>query len=90
LSAEADAVFDAGRALFRYYHEKARDNRKAPLDASFYDIREFFQGRNEQGRMNAKSTDEAYAALLMKLRAAQKTLAQKIAPKIYEYEFLKS
>jgi 16S rRNA G966 N2-methylase RsmD len=88
-SVEAQAVLNAGLALFRYYHEKARENRKAPLDASFYDIREFFQGRNENGKMNVKSADDTYAALLAELRAAQKTLAQKIAPNIYEYGFLR-
>jgi hypothetical protein len=89
LSAEAQAVLDAGRALFRYYHEKAQGKRKASLDASFYDIREWFQGRNENGKMNVTSSDEKYTALLAKLRAAQKRLAQKIAPKIYEYGFLR-
>jgi hypothetical protein len=89
LSAEDQAVLDAGRTLFRYYHEKAQGKRKASLDASFYDIREWFQGRNENGKMNVTSSDEKYTVLLAELRAAQKRLAQKIAPKIYEYGFLR-
>lgn len=86
---ESAAVLDAGRALFRYYHETIRGSRKAPVDASFYDIREYFQMRNEKGKMNPKSADETYNTLLAELRAAQKALAQQIAPKIYEYGFLK-
>jgi hypothetical protein len=86
---ESAAVLAAGRALFRYYHETIRGSRKAPVDASFYDIREYFQMRNEKGKMNPKSADETYNTLLAELRAAQKALAQQIAPKIYEYGFLK-
>ncbi|MDR0550646.1 MAG: hypothetical protein LBG72_01365 [Spirochaetaceae bacterium] len=86
---ESTAVLAAGRALFRYYHETIRGSRKAPVDASFYDIREYFQMRNEKGKMNPKSADETYNTLLAELRAAQKALAQQIAPKIYEYGFLK-
>jgi hypothetical protein len=54
-----------------------------------YDIREFFQGRNDKGRMNVKSTDEKYTELISNLRQTLSTLAVKIAPKVYEYEFLK-
>ncbi|MDR2602260.1 MAG: hypothetical protein LBC53_07400, partial [Spirochaetaceae bacterium] len=88
-SNEARAVLDAGRELWRYYHAKIRNNGAASANASFYDIREFFQGRKESGTMNAKSADETYNALIAALRAALKTLAAKIAPKVYEYGFLK-
>jgi hypothetical protein len=54
-----------------------------------YDIREYFQGRNEKGRMNARSEDEKYTALLSDLRFKLKILADVIKPKIYEYGFLK-
>ncbi len=84
-SAEAQEVFTAGRALWTYYHAQEGVN----VNASFYDIREYFQGRNDKGKMNNKSNDEAYTALLAELRAKLQTLAQKITPKIYEYEFLK-
>jgi hypothetical protein len=59
------------------------------VNASFYDIREFFQGRNDKGTMNTKSADETYAQLLGALREALKTLTQKIQPKVYQYGFLK-
>ena len=58
-------------------------------NASLYDIREFFQGRNEKGRMNSKSNDEKYTELISDLRNKLNVLADNIKPKIYEYEFLK-
>ncbi len=88
-SAEAVAVLDAGRELWKHYHAKTKNNRTASVNASFYDIREHFQGRKESGAMNIKSTDETYTALLAALRGALKTLTVKIQPKVYEYGFLK-
>jgi len=84
-SPEAQAVFDAGRELWRYYHSKPNVN----VNASLYDIKEYFQGRNEKGKMNNKSTDETYTNLTGNLREKLKLLAEKIEPKIYEYGFLK-
>jgi len=84
-STEAKAVFKAGRKLWGYYHSQ----KKANVNASLYDIREHFQGRNANGKMNNKSNDEIYNALIADLRLALKTLAAKIEPKVYEYGFLK-
>ena len=84
-SPEATAVFDAGRELWKYYHAQPNCN----VNASFYDIRAHFQGRNAKGRMNSKSKDEIYMKLIKKLREKLKILAKKIEPKVYEYEFLK-
>jgi hypothetical protein len=84
-SAEATAVFDAGRELWKYYHSQKGVN----VNASFYDIREYFQGRSDKGIMKSKSTDEIYTQLIGDLRGKLKLLAEKITPKIYEYEFLK-
>ena len=84
-SVEAAAVFDAGRVLWKYYHSKPNVN----VNASLYDIREYFQGRNDKGRMNPKSDDETYMELIGELRNKLNFLADKIKPKIYEYEFLK-
>jgi hypothetical protein len=63
-SAEATAVLDAGRELWRYYHSKIKGNLTVSHNASFYDIREYFQGRKESGNMNTKSTDETYTTLI--------------------------
>jgi hypothetical protein len=60
------------------------------VNASFYDIREFFQGRKDSGAMNTSSKDEIYNALLAALRNALKTLMAKIQPNVYEYGFLKA
>ena len=85
-SDEAKKVFDAGRELWKYYHSQKNIN----VNASFYDIREYFQGRNEKtGRMNNKSTDEKYTELIANLRQKLNLLSNKIAPKVYEYDFLK-
>ena len=86
---EAQAVLDEGRKLWTYYHKKIQNNKTAPVDASFYDIREFFQGRKESGTMNTKSDDDTYNALIKSLREALKVLAAAIEPKVYEYGFLK-
>jgi len=89
LSPEAAAVMEAGKALWKYYHKTIRSNRAASVDASFYDIRDFFQGRKDDGKMKTRSTDETYSILMSNLREAQKKLASHIAPKVYEYGFLK-
>ena len=93
-SAQAKAVFNAGRELWKYYHtnfDKVSNVVKVEynVNASLYDIREHFQGRNEKGKMNNKSNDETYTKLIDNLRDRLKILAQKIEPKVYEYEFLK-
>ena len=97
-SVEATAVFEAGRALWTYYHAQkffsfggvyeARGGYNP--NASLYDIRAYFQGRNSTGKMNLKSPDETYTALIADLRERLKDLAQKIEPKVYEYGFLRA
>lgn len=84
LSPEAQAVYDAGLALWRYYHGQPNAN----ANASFYDIRRHFQGETN-GRMNNDSDDENYTALIADLRDKMKLLARHIEPKVYDYGFLK-
>jgi hypothetical protein len=84
-SSEAQAIFDAGRELWRYYMKQENSN----PNASLYDIREHFQGRNDKGKMNNNSSDETYTQLIGKLREALKVLAEKITPKVFEYGFLR-
>ena len=85
LSAPAKAVYDAGLELWRYYHTQPNAN----PNASLYDIREHFQGRNDKGKMNNDSNDSQYTALIGNLRSKLKELAKEIEPKVYEYGFLK-
>ena len=85
MSREAAAVFEAGKELWSYYFTKRNIN----INASFYDIRRYFQGE-KNGRMNSKSeNDEQYNVLLKTLRDSQKNLAAKIAEKVYKYGFLR-
>ena len=84
-SSEAQAVFDAGKELWRYYMKQENIN----PNASLYDIREHFQGRNDKGKMNNNSSDETYTQLIGKMREALKVLAEKITPKVFEYGFLR-
>ncbi len=84
-SDESKNVFNAGREIWIYYHTQLYCN----VNASLYDIRAYFQGRNKNGRMNNKSKDEKYMNLIINLRGKLKILAKKIEPKIYAYGFLK-
>ena len=89
LSKEAQAVCESGKVLWTYYHETIRKLRTPPVDASLYEIREYFKGRNEKGKMKTKSADVRFNDLDTALRSALKKLAEKIQPKVYEYGFLK-
>lgn len=96
-SPEATAVFDADRELWKYYHAQQFPSTGGVtegrggynVNASLYDIREYFQDRNEKGRMNSKSDDARYMELIGNLRAQLAILADAIKPKVYEYGFLK-
>jgi len=94
-SAEARALFDAGRELWRRYRaadaapQAPQDRPPANANASLYDIREHFRGRDAVGRMSAKSRDGRFNELDAALRAALMALAKKIEPKVYEHGFLK-
>ena len=81
----AQSVLAAGREIWKYYFtmEDAKSN------ASFYDIKEYFQGRNDKGKMNATSNDKVYNDLMEKLKEAMQDLGEEIKPKVYEYGFLK-
>ncbi|MBM0597230.1 hypothetical protein JQ289_07050 [Helicobacter pylori] len=87
----ASRVFDAGREIYRYYHTQDFTNRSYNANISLYDIKEFFQGRNAQGKLNlpAKAKDGYYKQLYANLQDALKDLAKEIQPKVYEYGFLR-
>ncbi len=84
-------VFNAGKEIYRYYHTQNSTNPHYNANASLYDIKEFFQGRNAQGKLNlpAKAKDEFYKQLYANLQDALKDLAKEIQPKVYEYGFLR-
>lgn len=84
-SPEAQHLFDAGRKLWHYYHTMPDAN----PNASYYDIRDYFQGRNAKGEMNSSSEDAHYTLLVDNLRKAVTYLGDhKIAPKVYKHGFL--
>lgn len=89
-SQEAKAVLEAGKELFKHYHEQTRDSKDYNANAALYDIKAHFQGFNDKGKMNSpqKAQDEAYKEKLGILNYALKELAKKIEVKVYEYEFL--
>ncbi|RVY37242.1 hypothetical protein [Helicobacter pylori] len=90
-SSSASKVFDAGREIYRYHHTQDFTNRPYNANASLYDIKEFFQGRNAQGKLNlpAKAKDGYYKQLYANLQDALKDLAKDLQPKVYEYGFLR-
>ena len=57
---------DAGRELWRYYHQQPIAKEKP--NASFYDIRLYFQGtkttKSGKKQMNTESDDQTYSALI--------------------------
>ncbi len=95
-SDEAKEVLQAGKELFKHYHEQTRDSKDYNPNAALYDIKAHFQGFNDKGkgkdRMNPpqKAKDEAYKQKLGELNYALKNLAKRIESKVYEYEFLLS
>ncbi len=90
-SETALSVLNAGREIYRYYHAQDFTNHDYNANASLYDIKEFFQGRNAQGRLNSptKAKDKYYKQLYDNLKYALKDLAKEIQPKVYEYGFLR-
>jgi hypothetical protein len=87
LSAEAQAVLDAGRDLWRAYFSQTdpravRDDLKLNRpDAGWYQIRNALKRRNEAGDaapVDFTAFENAYAALSEKLR-----------PLVFEYGFLR-
>lgn len=92
-SSEAKAVMEAGRELWKYYmHHKDAELYGAQsinVNASYYDIRRYFQGVDEKGRMNTDSPDETYKALLAVLHEKLDILEKKIEQKVYEHGFLR-
>jgi hypothetical protein len=87
-SGAAQNVYNAGKNLWKYYHETIKTDTEGNVNASLYEINEYFKGRNGT-RMNNRATDEQFNELNGILQAALNQLAEKIQPKVYEYGFLK-
>lgn len=88
-SPEAQAVFDAGREIWRYYYQKTKGQNTASKQPTLYEIKEYFKGRKkEDGKMKNKSASNEFNRLEETLKGKLQILAEKIQPKVYEYEFL--
>ena len=89
-SQEAKEVLQAGKEIFKHYHEQTRDSKDYNPNAALYDIKAHFQDFNDKGKMNPpqKADDEAYKERLGTLNYALKNLAKKIEVKVYKYGFL--
>ena len=87
-SPQATDVRESALKLWQYYHEQ----KDAEAEASYYDIRSYFQGfttdKKGKKKMKSESKDEKYTTLLAVLREKMKILEQQIVPKVYEYGFL--
>lgn len=86
-SPAALSILQAGRKLYSYYHAQEGSN----PNASLYDIKEFFSGRDAKGKLNPPSIakDAHYKTLYTILKDALESLAQEIAPQVWEYGFLR-
>ena len=83
-------MLEAGKAVYQYYHEVRKQKGSGNLNASLYDIKEFFKGRNEKGQIKATSENYPHFNELMEtLRITLQSLAEAIRPKVYQYGFLK-
>lgn len=90
-SPEAKAVFEAGREVWRYYHNNYKSigvYTEYNPNVSLYDIKLHFKGVRGN-RMNNRSRDETFNALMDELGEKLKALGACIAEKVYEYGFLK-
>ncbi len=83
-SPEARALWEAGLALWKYYLSQSDAN----YNASFYDIRSYFQGTDDKGKMNNFSDDETYNKLLNEIRIKRNTLGEKIQKGVFKHCFL--
>jgi len=81
----AQSVLDSAKELWKYYQKQPDCN----VNGSLYDIREYFKGRDEKGKMKTKSNDQKYTELDISLKEKLRILGGKIELKVYEYEFLK-
>lgn len=88
LSKEAQDVYECGKEIWRYYMSQ----KDAQCNASYYDIRAYFQGFSENKRgqltMNSDSKDYNYLILKRTLTEALKALAVRISKKAYDHGFL--
>jgi len=80
----ANDILNDGKVLWEYYQKQPKIN----VNASLYEIKEHFQGRDANGKMNKTSQDAHYNDLMNNLKVDMKLMTEKIASKVYQYGFL--
>ena len=85
-SPEAINVLEAWKKLRKYYHNNCKG--EYLVNASYYEIREYFQWRDNSWKMKNSSDDSEYLKLLWELKSKMNLLAIKISEKVYKYRFL--
>ena len=84
MSPTAKQVWQIAKSLWQYYLSQPNIN----VNASFYDIKEYFKGRDKKGKMNKKSNDEQFNNYIKNLNQAMKALTKEIKTKVYQHKFL--
>ena len=84
MSPTAKQVWQIAKFLWQYYLSQPNIN----VNASFYDIKEYFKGRDKEGKMNKKSNDEQFNNYIKNLNQAMKALTKEIKTKVYQHKFL--
>jgi hypothetical protein len=84
MSPTAKQVWQIAKSLWQYYLSQPNIN----VNASFYDIKEYFKGRDKEGKMNKKSNDEQFNNYIKNLNQAMKALTKEIKTKVYQHKFL--
>lgn len=88
-SKDAQKAFDAAKELWKFYQNAIRGSYGANVNASLYEIREYFRGRTNSGRLKPKSENSEFQILDDDLKFAISNIAPKIAKCVYKYGFLK-
>ena len=83
-SIEAESLRAALAALYQYYFSKTSDY----CDPSYYDIREFFCGRDTDGKLRSDSGDERFNQLNNEIKKAEELVRRKIEEGAYRHIFL--
>jgi hypothetical protein len=87
ISSESLAVLHCGLAAWRHYFT-FQTRSDFNHNAGIYEIKEFFRGRNNNGRLNSNGPHATFENLMKNLMAAYKPLSEKLASKCHEHGFL--
>lgn len=87
-SLEAQAVYEAGLQVWKYYISNYQNKCNYLQNASFNDIKDCINGINDNGNRNPTSCDDNFNSLIRTLNQKLGVLEEKIIEKVFEYKFL--